>query len=143
MFWPKLDPLMQKSKADYTMFFRQLAAVAELPSDATDDELIEPLVDVFYQPLAHSVRQELISWLKDWKAAVQKDSGKGEGGMASVAARMKAVNPKYIPREWMLVEVGSHSLLSRTHVVVSVARDGGQATPMFPATQSRMLPNEA
>mmetsp|Transcript_4910 Transcript_4910/g.13702 ORF Transcript_4910/g.13702 Transcript_4910/m.13702 type:complete len:562 (-) Transcript_4910:493-2178(-) len=103
-FWPKLNPLIQKSKADYTVFFRQLSAVAELPKEVTDEELMNPLTEAFYQPLPHDLGKEIAGWLRGWRAALEEEAGGDTAALAGIAARMRTVNPKYIPREWMLVE---------------------------------------
>jgi uncharacterized protein YdiU (UPF0061 family) len=98
--WEELEALMQKSKADYTLLWRQLAAVAELPEGAED--LFAPLADVFYAPMAAPVKGEWVAWLRKWRSALTEHCGEGSG--SEVAARMRGVNPKYVPREWMLVE---------------------------------------
>lgn len=96
----ELEDLMLKLKADYTLTFRQLSAVAELPADAEDEDLLQPLAEVFYQPPVASARAELAAWLRSWRAALE-----AEGRLADAAEAMRRVNPKYLPREWMLVEV--------------------------------------
>ena len=59
----------------------------------------------------------LITGLTDWHAAV---AATGQTSAAAAAA-MNAVNPKYVPREWMLVEAykaaerRDHAPLQRLH----------------------------
>jgi uncharacterized protein YdiU (UPF0061 family) len=60
-------------------------------------------------------------WLQKWHAAL-KQEGRDP---ALVSAAMKRVNPKYIPREWMMVEAyrsatdtGDYSLVQSLHDVL-------------------------
>jgi len=102
--WEKLEPLMLNAKADYTVFFRQLAAAVELPAEATDEELLAPFAEAFYSPLESSARDELLALLRQWRVALVEEVGGTDNAMKGVAAELRRVNPKYVPREWMLVE---------------------------------------
>lgn len=95
--WEELEPLMRKSDIDYTIFFRQLAAVLEC-SDSPEMGL-KQIQRAFYQALPEGLAAEWTAWLQSWAAAVLV-----EGDVAEVTARLRAVNPKYVPREWMLAE---------------------------------------
>jgi len=95
--WEELEALMVKSKADYTLTWRQLAAALEVGG-----EPLAELADCFYAPLGAPVKTGWEAWLGKWRAAVAEHCA-GEAA-ADVAARMRTVNPKYVPREWMLVE---------------------------------------
>ena len=99
--WSELQSLMAKTKADYILMFRQLAVVAELPDNADDEALLAALGDVFYQPMVEGVKKEVASWLREWRKAAASE----EGGLAAAASAVRAANPKYVPREWMLVQV--------------------------------------
>ncbi|MEM9188531.1 MAG: protein adenylyltransferase SelO family protein [Myxococcota bacterium] len=93
----RLFVLMQQTQVDYTMFFRELS---ELP------DTLEPLRTSFYPTLdpgeSSSVDESAWSaWLDDWRTALRHDTG--ERTEESIAARMKAVNPRFILREWQLV----------------------------------------
>lgn len=52
-----------------------------------------------YKALPEGLAAEWTAWLQSWAAAVLV-----EGDVAEVTARLRAVNPKYVPREWMLAE---------------------------------------
>lgn len=162
--WKELESLLLHSEADYTLFWRQLAAVAELRAES-DDSLLNALVDVFYKPLTERLTPKWVAWLRRWLSAldgvsagasvciskiVQKPELNGQtgkvtawepqkmrwgvrledgstaalkranlelepsspqaqvvgarGGAEGAPQRLRAVNPKYVPREWMLVD---------------------------------------
>ncbi len=76
----RLLTLMQRAQADFTQTFRGLSALAELGPAPK----LEPL----------SADADFAAWLKEWRARLG-----AEGRSPSViAASMRAVNPKYIPR---------------------------------------------
>jgi uncharacterized protein YdiU (UPF0061 family) len=58
----------------------------------------------FYEPLSAEVRREWIAWLKDWRQVIK--ASRPSSGM-SVFEVMKEANPKYVLREWMLVDAYS------------------------------------
>ncbi len=87
----RLLTLMQETLVDYTIFFRELS---ELPNT------LAPLSASFYHPPAVD-EAEWMAWLDDWHTALQLD---GDTRTAvQVSEQMKAVNPRYILREWHLV----------------------------------------
>eukprot|EP00232_Nephroselmis_pyriformis_P002238 CAMPEP_0182914776 /NCGR_PEP_ID=MMETSP0034_2-20130328/38745_1 /TAXON_ID=156128 /ORGANISM="Nephroselmis pyriformis, Strain CCMP717" /LENGTH=671 /DNA_ID=CAMNT_0025051563 /DNA_START=60 /DNA_END=2075 /DNA_ORIENTATION=+ len=98
--WADLGPLMESSSVEWTVFWRQLAACAEVPPSASDADLLAPLEAAFYGPLSPAKSSEWAAWAKRWRAAVDAE----EGGGAAAAVRMRLCNPKYIPSEWRLVE---------------------------------------
>jgi len=106
--WKEMEPLMRQSQADWITFWRQLAHVAALPEGASEEELLAPLDawsdnagahSAWYSPLAPAMREEWVKWIRGWRAALE-----AEGDRAGASARMLKENPKFVPREWMLVE---------------------------------------
>lgn len=92
--------LLQVAEVDYTNFFRALGEVGDaLPDD--DSVLLEALGDVFY---SESRRQEhlgaIATWLRRWHARVASDGSTA----AARRARMHAVNPKYVLRNYLAQE---------------------------------------
>ncbi len=87
-------------ETDFTLFFRGLSAVRE-------DALVAPLKPAFYAepPAEHVARLE--AWLRRWLAR------------APDRARMNAVNPKYVPRNYLAQQAidamaaGNASVLER------------------------------
>ena len=101
--------LMERSGADWTMLFRQLSvAVESFPTVS-----LEPFTNCFYTSTKEwdpSLRTEWIKWLTLWANSVQAShpdlastGSKGSDSLKRVAMSMRSVNPKYVPREWMLV----------------------------------------
>eukprot|EP00238_Polyblepharides_amylifera_P009021 CAMPEP_0196584756 /NCGR_PEP_ID=MMETSP1081-20130531/48356_1 /TAXON_ID=36882 /ORGANISM="Pyramimonas amylifera, Strain CCMP720" /LENGTH=618 /DNA_ID=CAMNT_0041906083 /DNA_START=228 /DNA_END=2085 /DNA_ORIENTATION=+ len=98
--WDTLEPLMRRSEVDWTVFWRQLACVAELPEDALDDSLLQPLEMAFYTPpLSPS---SWVGWLRTWRSILTESLGSAT--RAQAVMQMRASSPKFVPREWMLVE---------------------------------------
>jgi len=104
-----LFPLLESS--DYTIFWRQLAEVpiAGLSGASSDEELVSPLERALYTDgspkKASELRVSLAAWLRRWLAELPADG-------AAVGAAMKRESPKYVPREFMLVE--AYSTAART-----------------------------
>jgi uncharacterized protein YdiU (UPF0061 family) len=84
----RLVRLMQQSPVDYTVFFRALSALPET---------LAPLRRSFYRPPPDEAAWT--AWLQDWRAALRLEDRSAE----QVSTQMKAVNPKVILREWLLV----------------------------------------
>lgn len=104
----KLLPLLTHTRCDWTMFWRQLAELAELADaidvDAADEaEIFKPLLPCFHEctgPEQGPLREAWEVWLRAWAGKVKAQ----EGGGAAAAAEMRRASPKYVPREWMLVD---------------------------------------
>lgn len=90
----ELMNLMIKTKVDYTIFFRELS---NIPSSVEDIKIS------FYD--ASNVNENLKSqwnkWLEKWRAKIDNNL---EDSSLKLSNKMKTVNPKYILREWHLVE---------------------------------------
>lgn len=99
--------LLFESAADYTIFWRQLAVIAEkkLQNNLLDvNELFEDLSNVFYysEYLFQERKNKWLNWLLSWsRILIIQNASKDP---KEVASRMREVSPKYIPREWMLVQ---------------------------------------
>ncbi len=76
----RLLSLMQRTQADFTTTFRGLCALAESDSAAKLDRL--------------SAEADFAAWLQEWRTRLAAEARPA----AEVAASMRAVNPKYIPR---------------------------------------------
>eukprot|EP00934_Nitzschia_sp_Nitz4_P007615 Nitzschia sp. Nitz4//scaffold91_size79674//51169//53211//NITZ4_005374-RA/size79674-augustus-gene-0.80-mRNA-1//1//CDS//3329560121//7605//frame0 len=111
--WSSLKPLLATSRTDWTLFWRQLTYVMEdypdLSSEDYDGMMTRLEGDVasssypFYEPLSAETRRDWIEWLKDWRQGLAASSLKSAG----VLTLMKSSNPKFVLREWMLVEAYS------------------------------------
>jgi uncharacterized protein YdiU (UPF0061 family) len=94
-----LFEVLEQAETDMTIFHRRLARV---PAGEGVDPAVrrEPLRAAFYDEpaaLADEPRARLDAWLERWAARVRAS---GEPDAARVA-RMDAVNPKYIPRNYL------------------------------------------
>jgi uncharacterized protein YdiU (UPF0061 family) len=131
----RLLNLMERSQADFTITWRQLAHVLEegnailIGNDNNGDDarLIAPLLrsnaegcraGAFYKPLNDGNRGEWTAWIRDWLSLLREHT---TGDSNGVAARMRAVSPKYVAREWMLVaaytaaKAGDYAPISELH----------------------------
>jgi len=80
--------LMIETEVDYTIFFRELS---EVPEGLLD------LKQSFYKKTTDTLDQKWSEWLNRWRAeAINEQS------VDTVKQRMKAVNPKYTWREWLV-----------------------------------------
>jgi uncharacterized protein YdiU (UPF0061 family) len=92
-----LFELMGATETDFTLFFRNLAAVR---LDAGDEaSLVAPLQPAFYDAAAldGGHRARLAAWLRSYRARLARDAT----DPTTRAARMNAVNPKYVPRNYL------------------------------------------
>ncbi|HVF32990.1 MAG TPA: YdiU family protein [Acidimicrobiales bacterium] len=96
--------LLQRAETDYVRFFRDLARVP-VTHGATDDDLLGPLVEAFYDPdsvtTGSPLRSDWVRWLRAWAERVR------DGGVADDAERrraMDALNPRFVLRNWLAQE---------------------------------------
>ena len=93
----ELHTLMVETPVDYTLFWRELS---NLPTQ------VAALQPSFYETRGGYAQNNVAmetrwaAWLQKWHTALQQEGR----NPADVSADMKQTNPKYIPREWMLVE---------------------------------------
>lgn len=107
----RLLVLMEDSQADYTITWRQLAVVAE----AAEAD-VAPLQAAFYQTLTPALTGLWTAWLKDWRGIATAASLDG-GDMATC---MRQVSPKFVPREWMLVEAYTQAIAGDVALVAEL-----------------------
>ena len=111
--------LLFDTHGDFTRFFRALGDLpAVLPPDASPRAL---LGDVFYGDAVDAHAERLGLWLRRWHAAV---SATGEGPSAR-RARMHAVNPKYVLRNWLAqeaIDLAEQGDASRVHELLDLVR---------------------
>lgn len=94
--------LFERAEVDQVIFFRNLASVSVNP-DATDDYLLEPMADAWYDPaqLHGGARDAVIAWLRQWAQRVRT------AGLDELARRkaMDALNPRFVLRNYLAQEV--------------------------------------
>ena len=120
-------------------------------NDSDADHLLRHLAPVFYTPLADQDKERRAAWA-DWlmvwlgRVAEDQDTGAaaeaGAAGYGAVAGddddddddaarrrMMRLASPKYVPREWMLVEAyeaaerGDYSVLERLQALFAAPYD--------------------
>jgi len=114
----ELFGVLSAVETDFTLFFRGLASVREAAADAA---LVAPLARAFYAepPAAHVAR--VAAWLRQYLARCAREGVPAEAR----AARMNAVNPKYVPRNYLAQQAidamaaGDASVLARLMAVLA------------------------
>lgn len=103
-FIETLFELLQKSEADYTLFFRAISRPL-----ATSEEFLNQITSTFYR--AGPIEPELLMKWKDWSELYL--------GRTRAVDLMKSVNPKYVLRNYLAqnailaAEKGDPSVLNR------------------------------
>ena len=149
--WKELEPLLRASQADWVTFWRQLSSVAALPSDDEEKAILAPLDawsdnpgahSAWYRPLSPELRGDWVKWLRKWRAALHD-----EGERDAAGERMLKENPKFVPREWMLVEAyeaAAKGDLTVLHQLHDLFKDPyGEATADLSAKYYRTAPKVA
>ena len=138
--WDVLKKLLQTSRVDWTLFWRQLTyVIRDFPDleSADYEEMMQALEGTldspsspFYEPLSPEKRREWIAWIKDWREVValsRPPSGE------VVYESMRKVNPKYVLREWMLVDAYTtadnedYTILNELYDLIQRPYDEGSA----------------
>ncbi|KAJ5092677.1 hypothetical protein N7456_008538 [Penicillium angulare] len=108
LFSEMLDTL-EALELDFNHFFRRLSglSVSELE---TEDQRTKAAAIFFHEDgfggigyTEESAKERIAKWLDNWRARVLEDWGAGNDEERQTA--MKAVNPNFIPRGWILDEV--------------------------------------
>ena len=110
LFSELLDTL-EALELDFNHFFRRLSSIKL--SDLDTKESRERLAAVFQHSEGvtglneseASAREKVGNWLKTWGHRIKEDWGEGSEQDAEREKAMKAVNPNFFPRGWVLDEV--------------------------------------
>ncbi|KAL7465516.1 hypothetical protein ACHAXS_005835 [Conticribra weissflogii] len=168
--WEELEPLLRTGRGDWTLFWRQLTYVATEYSPAAGakpnyDEMMDLLlgadrcpsvVNPFYDPLTKENKATLRSIIEKWHKALTKCHEFNVEQSPDVAVvppeeRMRLLNPKYVLREWMLVEAYSKADAgkfipgdySTIHELFELCKDPyGEGTPEMHEKYYRRAPDE-
>jgi len=104
VLFKELEPLLRDSSVDYTIFWRNLAKTVEaMMSEDNLEGAFSHLDAAFYEELDNEARAKFLNFLESYKAAIAEVGGDASVG-GEFAERMRRENPKYVLREWMLVE---------------------------------------
>lgn len=90
--------LMTATEVDYLILCRSLADVS-ISDDASDEELLGPVMDAFYRPdeMSEEIQKKYLAWLKMW-AHRARTSGLSDTERQQV---IRAQNPKYVLRNYL------------------------------------------
>ena len=115
----ELRTLMAQTPVDYTIFWRELSY---LPQQVADLRPSFYASRGAYGQDPGVMEARWTAWLQNWQTALAQE---GRDPL-EVSVAMKLVNPKYIPREWMLVEAyrsatdaGDFTLVRRLHALLA------------------------
>lgn len=115
----ELHTLMAQTPVDYTIFWRELSS---LPRQVADLRPSFYTNRGAYGQDPASMETRWAAWLQKWHTALAQE---GRNPL-EVSVAMKQVNPKYIPREWMLVgayrsatDAGDFTLVRRLHALLA------------------------
>ena len=91
----RLDDLLQKTSMDWTIFWRELSWYPTQLIDNNTHSIISACYDE-NKYILH--RSEWYTWIAEWLYLLEQDGRSNK----EISNQMFEVNPKYIPREWML-----------------------------------------
>jgi uncharacterized protein YdiU (UPF0061 family) len=142
-----LEGLLTAHPTDFTIAFRQLidALPALFNGGGGGPDALAALEPAFYEPLPAALAAAWREWLAQWQAAL---AAAGSSAPAA-AAVMRAANPRFVPREWLLVEAysaaerGDNSRVLALHRVLQRPYDEQPDAPAHfyrrapPGTESR------
>lgn len=123
-FVTRMAEVLTQVETDFTIFFRQLAKVpvdADVPANIRN----APLAAALYEEHSVAQHEALAAWLGDWAARVRAE---GRPQAERVAA-MNAVNPKYVPRNYLAQQAidalaaGDDSVLKRLMRMIRLPYD--------------------
>jgi uncharacterized protein YdiU (UPF0061 family) len=132
--------LLVRSRADYTIFFRRLSALAADPAAASPEQLAALKVS-FYQPSSDELDGEWTQWLARWRDPITAN-----GDPRQTSAAMQRVNPAITWREWLIAPAyqqaaqGDTSLIEELQEVFRHPYD--ELSPQLAATYDRLKPRE-
>ena len=160
--WPELEPILRENNVDWTLFWRQLTEVAkefpienETPSTnygdmldvLTGTEEVRKGSSPFYAPLTSDAQLKMKDWIEKWRKALKDSMSLTNDKQQSVADRMRLENPKYVLREWILVEAyskaaqGDETVLHQLNDLIKNPYDEG--TEEMHEKYYRRAPDEA
>ena len=102
---------MEALELDFNHFFRRLSTV-KLADVANEEKRKATAARFFHAEGVTGLNEDresgaakIATWLESWSARVKEDWGEDESADTERAQAMKAVNPNFVPRGWILDEV--------------------------------------
>ena len=137
--WESLQGLLANTRTDWTLLWRQLTYIMRDMSDldSTDYESMMKMLEggeasdtsPFYEPLTSQQRKDWTEWIQEWREILKATKRSSE----EVYNQMKNANPKFVLREWILVEAysaassGNYSLVKELHDLCKYPFEEGTA----------------
>jgi uncharacterized protein YdiU (UPF0061 family) len=125
--WTKgLEPLLSENEVDFTVAFRQLAKALEVQDDDDASKMFEPMKIAFYDREAAADPETAAKWIRflaEWREALAPAADRSPATIAEIVERLRAVNPKYVLREWMLVQAYTEADLEGDFRTTKALRD--------------------
>ena len=136
--WGSLQDLLATTRTDWTLFWRQLTYVMRdiQDLDSTEYESMLKLIEggdsvsnssPFYEPLTPQQRKDWVDWIKEWRETLKITKRPSD----EICKQMKINNPKFVLREWILVDAysaaatGDFSLVEELHELCKSPYDEG------------------
>jgi uncharacterized protein YdiU (UPF0061 family) len=127
--------LLYEARVDHTLFFRALGAldttVADAPLPEDDDALVAALGDVYYDDARRAAHAPaLAAWLRRRQARLAA----ADESAAARRARMDAVNPKYVLRNYLAqqaIDAAEQGDASLVHELLDVMRRPYDEQPAY------------
>ena len=120
----ELFTMLGVTETDYVLFFRLLARVP-VQVDATDEALLAPLDEAWYQPTEvaapGAARDAILGWLRRWSARVRQSTVSDTDRRMT----MDALNPRYVLRNYLAqeaIDAAERGDLELLHELMDVLR---------------------
>ena len=136
----ELGRILQISECDMTIFHRRLADVdvaAVVGGELDDAAVVAPIADAWYGEPVDQAVAEMAGWIRSWAARIDIEGRASGDPAAERIASMKAINPKYVLRNWMAqlaidqAEVENYDLV---HELLELVRHPYDEQPEFEDT---------
>ncbi|MCJ1477307.1 hypothetical protein MMC13_005978 [Lambiella insularis] len=121
---------METLELDFHHFFRRLSSVS-LEEISSHEKRVAIAPRFFHAEgvtglgnTAESAAERIAKWLARWEERVREDWGAGQGADTERERGMKAVNPKFVPRGWVLDEIIERVTVGEREVLQTAMKMG-------------------
>ena len=132
--WESLQNVLASTRTDWTLLWRELTYIMRDVDDleSTDYEAMMKQLEggdasPFYEPLTSQERKDWTAWIQQWREILKATKRPAN----EVYEQMKKSNPKFVLREWILVEAysaaatGDFSMVKDLHELCKNPYDEG------------------
>ncbi|PQE24845.1 putative FMP40 Found in Mitochondrial Proteome protein [Rutstroemia sp. NJR-2017a BVV2] len=136
--YSELLDTMAALELDFNHFFRRLSSLSTATLNSEDARKEAAKVFFHHEGVTgdeETAKEKVAAWLQKWRSRVIEDWGEGDEVEEERMQKMKTVNPKFIPRGWVLDEIikrvqneGEREVLGRVmRMVADPFREGWAA----------------